>query len=147
MVGFQPRTLTTPDLSSVAYCYAHLLNPPHPPLIPSSVPYNHPYSSVLPPHRIIRPPGRHPSTSQNTEKTPSPSLPSPVTTRARLLLSYLSLTMPDRFLFLPLPHCSRNLFYRGLQLPYLRRLLPPLLAQQPPYLVSGILRTDLEYCP
>ena len=35
---FQPRTLTTPDLGSVAYCYiAYLLNPSHPLFLPYDV--------------------------------------------------------------------------------------------------------------
>ena len=105
VVEFQPRTLTTPDLGSVTYCYVHLLEPPHPPLLPSDVPSPQPSSSVLPPHRIIRPPGCHLYPSQHTEKTPSPSLPSPVTTRARLFLSPLALTMPARFPLPPPPRC------------------------------------------
>ena len=49
---FQPRTLTTLELGSVAYCYVHLLNPNRPTLLPYDVPSNHPSSYVLPPHRI-----------------------------------------------------------------------------------------------
>ena len=38
VVMFQPRTLTTPDLGSVDYCYiAYVLNPPHPLFLPSDV--------------------------------------------------------------------------------------------------------------
>ena len=82
VVVFQPLTLTTPDLASVAYCYiAYLLNPPHPLFLPSDV---HPGEAAhscpaapaidVSPHGIIRPPGRHPSLSWHTEK-PSPAFP------------------------------------------------------------------------
>ena len=60
VVEFQPQTLTTPDLGSVAYCYVNVLDLPHPPLLPSDVPPPQTFSSVLPMHRIIWPPGRHP---------------------------------------------------------------------------------------
>ena len=69
VVVFQPRTLTTPDLSSVAYCYvAHLLNPPHTLLLQSDVPPPQTLPSVLVTYRSIQPPGRPPSPSQHTEK-------------------------------------------------------------------------------
>ena len=43
---FQPRTLTTPDLGSIAYCYiAYLLNPPHPLLLLFNVPPGRGYHS------------------------------------------------------------------------------------------------------
>ena len=110
VVEFQPRTINTTDLGSVAYCYVHLLNPPHPPFLPTDVPSSPTYSYILPPHVIIHPPRRHPSPSQNTNKTPSPSLPSPVATRALLFLSSLDFTTSSRFPLLSLPLCWRNLF-------------------------------------
>ena len=110
VVDFQPRKLTTTDLSSIAYCYVHLLNPPHPPLLLSNVPSPQLYSSVLNPHRIIHPPGHHPYLSQNTENPPSPSLPSPITTRSRPFLSSLVLTMTARFPSSLLPRCCKNIF-------------------------------------
>ena len=97
VVNFQPQTLITPDLVSVAYCYLHLLDPPHPPILISDIPSPQTHSPFLPPYRIILLPGRHPSPSQNTSKNPSPSLPSPVTTRSRLFFSSLDLTTPDIF--------------------------------------------------
>ena len=77
MVEFQPQTLTTPDLVSVAYCcVSYLFYPPHPVPLPSNFLPPHPLSSVLPPHGIIRPPRRPPSLSQNTE-IPRPPFPQP----------------------------------------------------------------------
>ena len=107
---FQNWTLTTTDLGYFAYCYVQLLNSTHPILLPYEVPYHPPSSSVLHLHGIIWPPGRHPSPSQHTKKTPPPSLISPVTTIARLLLSPLVLTTPDQLLSLPLPRCCQNIF-------------------------------------
>ena len=61
VVVFQPQKLTIPDLGSVTYYYvAYLLDPPHPLLLPSAVLPPHPPPSVLVPHGIIHPPGRHP---------------------------------------------------------------------------------------
>ena len=68
MVEFQPRTLITLDLISVSYRYVQLLDPNHPPLLPSDVLPPHPYSSVLTLHSIICPPGRHLSASHHTKK-------------------------------------------------------------------------------
>ena len=80
VVEFQPRTFTTPYLGSVAYFYvAYLLKPPHLLLLPSNVLPPQMSSSALVPHGIIRPPGHHPSPSQNTKTLhphfPHPSLP------------------------------------------------------------------------
>ena len=68
VVEFQPRTLTTPDLGSVAYCYVLLLDPSYPLLLPSKVLPPLPSSSVFPLHSIIFPPGRHTSPSHHIEK-------------------------------------------------------------------------------
>ena len=45
-----------------------IINPPCPPLLSSYVPSHPSSSTALPPHRIIRPPRRHPSPSQHTDK-------------------------------------------------------------------------------
>ena len=67
---FQPFTLTIMYISSVEYCYVtYLMEPPHPLLLPSNVPPPQSFPSVLVPHGIILPPGRHPYISQYTKKT------------------------------------------------------------------------------
>ena len=88
VVEFQPWTLTTPDLGSIAYCYiAYLLDPPHPLLLPSDI-SPPPQSSFAclrhRHHRIIRPHGRFPSPSQHTEN-PSLSLLLPITSDFRFV--------------------------------------------------------------
>ena len=110
VVDFQPQTLTTMELGSLSHFYIHLLNPTHPPLLPSDVLSPQLSYSVLIPHGIICPSGRHLSPSKHTKKTLSPYLPSPVTTRERLFLSSLAITTPDGFLSPPLPRCCQNLF-------------------------------------
>ena len=109
VMDFQPRTLTTPDLGSVTYCYLHLLDLPYPLLMLSNAPPPQLSSSIVIPHEIIRPPGRHPSLSKHTKK-PLPAFPSPVTSRYRLLLSPLAPTTSAGFPLPPLPHCHRNIF-------------------------------------
>ena len=107
---FQPWTSTTLDLGSVANCYIHLLKPPRPPLLTYKVLYPQQSSSILTPHRIIRPHGRPLSLSHQTNKTPSPYLTSPVTTITRLFLSSLYLTTPDIFPSTPIPRFCQNIF-------------------------------------
>ena len=43
------------NLGSIDYCYVHLFNLPHSPLLPSNVLSPHLYFSVLTPHGIIGP--------------------------------------------------------------------------------------------
>ena len=150
VVDFQPWTLTTPDLGSVAYCcVAYLLDPPRPLLLQSDAPptprlcfaclrHRH--------HRIIRPPGSPLSLSQHTEN-PYPSLLSPITARGLLLIPSFAPATLVGFLSPPLPRCCRNIFQRGLQLFLLIHMPPPRLAQLPISLVSRILCTDLKYWP
>ena len=69
VVVFQPWTLTTTDLGSVAYCYvAYLLDPTYPILLPSNVLPLQSSPSILVPHGIIRPLDHTPSPYQNTQK-------------------------------------------------------------------------------
>ena len=102
--------MITPDLCTVYYCYvAYLLDPSHTLLLLSDVPPPQPSPSVMVPHRVFCPPGHHPSLSQHTEK-PSPAFPSPITSRDRLVLSFLILSMPVGLPSPPLSCCCRNIF-------------------------------------
>ena len=68
VVDFQPRTLTTTEIGSVAYCYIHLFDQPQPPFLLSNVPPPQLYFSVLPIYKIILPPGIHLSPYHHTKK-------------------------------------------------------------------------------
>ena len=110
VVELQPRTLTTPDLGSVAYfCVDYLLGPPHPLLFPFDVPAPQPPSSVLILHSIILPPGRHPYMSERTKK-PFPAFPSPSASIERLVLSSQAPTTHAGFPLPLLPCCRWNIF-------------------------------------
>ena len=94
-VMLHPKTVTPPYLVSVINCYVSYyscyLAPPFSVICPfpsweggeapSTAPDLSPILSVMPPHRIISPPGRHLSTSQNPEThrslhlLPTPLLP------------------------------------------------------------------------
>ena len=76
-MALQHWTLTTLYLGFVAYCYvAYLLDPAHPLFLPYDVPPIQLPPFILVPHGIIRPPRRHPSSSQHTENL-RPHLPEP----------------------------------------------------------------------
>ena len=82
MVDFQPCTLNTPYLGSVAYCYiVYLLDSPHPLLLPSNVLHPQPSPSVLVLHEITCRPGRHLYLFYNSQNLflsfPHLSLPKP----------------------------------------------------------------------
>ena len=122
--------MTTPDLVPITYYYVHLLEPPHLPLMPSYFLPPQSYSSVLNLHRIIRPPGRHPSPFQHTRKklhppfhhlslpepeSSSPPSPSPRQPDSHLRLSHaaseisFSVVFSCRYAAVCCHHCSRNL--------------------------------------
>ena len=82
--------------------------PPSPPTIqcPAS-----PYVFFWPASAQDYPPTQaSPVSVPEYQKNPSPSLPSPVTTRYWIILSYPAPTMPSRFPLLLLPHCYQNIF-------------------------------------
>ena len=105
------------------------------------------------PLRLLRPASAryHPPTRDSPASVPAyqdksvPSPPSPVITRFRLFLPSLSLTTPSRFPSPPIPRCFRNLFYRGLQLPFHGCLTPSLLTRPPPALEPCLFCTNLKY--
>ena len=102
--------MTTMDLISVAYFYvAYFLDLPHPLSWPSDFSTPQPSFSVLIPHRIIRPPRRHPSLSHHTGKL-FLTFSLTFNSRDRLLLYSLTPTIPAIFLALPLSHCCLNIF-------------------------------------
>ena len=152
VVMFQTRSVTTPKPSLCRlFLYILLLNLPCPPLLPSDVllggqptpdPPPHPHMYALLSHMIIRPIGRHPSLSQNTENTlptPHPSLSdsnssSPPSSPPCLTYYHHRCSLADAKISV-------------LHMFFICRLLSPRLPEPPPSLVTHILREYLENRP
>ena len=109
VVGFQLRTLTTPDLGSVAYFYVHFLTRP---TLSSFLTMSRLPCCLLCPDSAQD----HPTTRASPVSVPEyqdnyvPSHPSFFTNRFLLFRLSLTLATPSRFPSSPLPCCFRNIF-------------------------------------